>query len=145
MHQPLQAPVPVVPQRLPLLDRPVSYLEVEQRVLRKVCWHCHAQPELAHGDGGPGMTGGFGFAPRGLDLSTYSAVLSGYRDEPGKGQSVFRADQDGTPMLVRVLLARQREEAGELGVLRGMPLGLPALSPEQIQLVESWVEQGRPE
>jgi hypothetical protein len=26
----------------------------------------------------------------------------------------------------------------------GMPLGLPALSPEEIQLVDSWIAQGRP-
>jgi hypothetical protein len=28
--------------------------------------------------------------------------------------------------------------------VRGMPLGLPPLEPEQIQLVESWIAQGRP-
>jgi hypothetical protein len=28
--------------------------------------------------------------------------------------------------------------------MRGMPLGYPSLTPEEIQLVESWVAQGRP-
>jgi hypothetical protein len=29
--------------------------------------------------------------------------------------------------------------------VRGMPLGLPAVGPEEIQLVESWIAQGRPQ
>ena len=29
--------------------------------------------------------------------------------------------------------------------LRGMPLGLPSVTPEELQLVESWIAQGRPE
>jgi hypothetical protein len=37
------------------------------------------------------------------------------------------------------------EERGQRHALvRGMPLGLPALTPEQVQLVESWIAQGRP-
>jgi hypothetical protein len=118
---------------------------VQARVLRKVCWHCHSQPDFTRGDGGPGMTGGFGFAPRGLDLSTYSGVLSGLRDREGRGTSVFTPRADGEPLLVAVLRARQAEECGVTTELRGMPLGLPALSAEEIQLVDSWVEQGRPE
>jgi hypothetical protein len=43
------------------------------------------------------------------------------------------------------LRARQLEEAGQPDPnLRGMPLGFPALTPEELQLVESWLEQGRP-
>jgi hypothetical protein len=49
------------------------------------------------------------------------------------------------PRLVRALLARHDEEAGAVsGAVRGMPLGYPPLSPEDIQLVESWIAQGRP-
>ena len=37
------------------------------------------------------------------------------------------------------------EIAGEsTGEVRGMPLGLPPMSLEDIQLVESWIAQGRP-
>jgi cytochrome c2 len=140
-----------VPERLPLLDRPVGYAEVEERVFRKICWHCHAQPDLARGDGGPGMSGGFGFAPRHLDLSTYESINSGYLDADGELTSLFAKTDDGTPRLVAVLLARQHEVATqyddsqpEQGALRGMPLGFPPMSPEDIQLVESWVAQGRP-
>lgn len=130
---------PSPPPLLPLLQRRVGFAEVSARVLRKVCWHCHAQPDYARGDGGPGNSGGFGFAPRGLDLSSYSGVSSGARGDDGQRHSVF-------PDLVRRLVARQREEAGvvEPGY-RGMPLGFPALSSEEIQLVASWIAQGRPE
>lgn len=145
MHAPLEPPPePAIPQRLPALDRPVSYAEVEERVFRKICWHCHAQPDLARGDGGPGMSGGMGFRPRHLDLSTYESINSGYLDDRGELTSLFSPTKDGTPRIVAVLLARRREVAGELGELRGMPLGFPALSAEDVQLVESWVAQGRP-
>jgi hypothetical protein len=67
-------------------------------------------------------------------------------DLKGERMSVFAKTADGTPLLVASLLARQKEEADEVVPdLRGMPLGLPALSAEQVQLVESWVAQGRPQ
>jgi hypothetical protein len=60
--------------------------------------------------------------------------------------SVFRPTKDGTPRLVAALIARQKEEAGLVDPeVRGMPLGLPALSAKEVQLVESWVAQGRPQ
>ena len=145
LHTPLEPAAPVeVPARLPLLERPVRYAEVEERVFRKICWHCHAQPDLARGDGGPGMSGGMGFPARHLDLSTYESINSGYLDEHGELTSLFARTEDGTPRLVAVLLARQQEVAGKHGSRRGMPLGFPPLSPEDIQLTESWVAQGRP-
>jgi len=48
--------------------------------------------------------------------------------------------------LVAALLARQLgAEAQNDPEIRGMPLGYPSLSPEEIQLVESWIAQGRPQ
>lgn len=138
-----EPPAKTAPARLPLLERPVGYEEVSRRVLKKVCWHCHSQPDFARGDGGPGMSGGFGFRGRQLDLSSYEAVAGGYLDAAGEMASVFRPTADGTPMLVAVMLARQAEEVGRPSEVRGMPLGLPALSPEEIQLVETWIAQGR--
>lgn len=147
MHATLApVPRPEVPVRLPLLTRRVSFSEVNEQVFRRTCWHCHSTPEYAMGDGGPGNTGGFGFAGRGLNLASYSDVLSGSLDDRGQRRSIFLPLADGTPRLLAVLLARQRELAGELAPgLRGMPLGLPALSAEQVQLVESWIAQGRPQ
>jgi hypothetical protein len=128
-----------------VLERRVSYEEVDEKVFHITCRHCHSDPDAAMGDGGPGNTGGFGFAPKKLDLATYKGVAAGYIDAKGERQSVFAPMADGVPRLVAALLARQREEAGtHSDEIRGMPLGLPALTPEQIQLVESWVAQGRP-
>jgi mono/diheme cytochrome c family protein len=144
LHTPLRAlPPHPTPSRLPLLQRAVGFDEVRDRVFRKICWHCHAQPDYALGDGGPGMTGGFGFAARQLDLSTYESIMGGYLDADGEPTSLFAASPDGTPMLLAVLLARQHEEQGAAADLRGMPLGFPALSAEDVQLVESWIAQGR--
>jgi hypothetical protein len=134
-----------VPARLPLLDRKVTYDEVATRVFRRTCWHCHGEPDFERGDGGPGNSGGFGFKGRGLNLSDYASTFAGLIDDTGKRVSVFAPapGAGGASHLVEALLARQREEAGEQPAVRGMPLGLPALAPEEIQLVESWVAQGR--
>lgn len=146
LRWPLRPAAPVaVPARLPVLEREVTYEEVEKRVFKKVCWHCHSQPDFARGDGGPGMSGGFGFAGRKLDLSSYGSIAGGYLDDDGEMASAFRRSSDGVPMLVAVMLARQQEEAGKRPKLRGMPLGLPAMTPEEVQLVETWIAQGRPQ
>jgi cytochrome c2 len=133
-----------VPARLPVLARKVTYDEVATRVLRKTCWHCHGEPDFERGDGGPGNSGGFGFAGRGLNLSDYASTFAGFLDAKGRRTSVFALDATGTPHLVAAMLARQREEAGEEPDVRGMPLGLPALPAEDVQLVETWIAQGRP-
>jgi len=131
--------------RLPVLARAVTWDEVEAKVFKHVCWHCHAVPDYGRGDGGPGNTGGFGFAPRGLDVSTYAGISAGSLDDAGEPRSVFGTLDDGTPRIVAHLLARHTEDAG--GVvpgIRGMPLGLPPIPLEDIQLVETWIAQGRP-
>jgi len=141
----LAPPVAAVPPRLAPLEHPVTFAEVDQKVFSVTCRHCHSNTETAFGDGGPGFDGGFGFAPRRVDLSSHRGLSSGLLLADGERHSLFERLPDGTPRLVATLLARQAEEAGRPSpTLRGMPLGLPALSPEQIQLVESWVLQGHP-
>jgi cytochrome c5 len=132
-------------QRLPLLARPVRFGELKERVFRDSCWHCHADPDYAIGDGGPGNSGGFGFAGKRINLAEHETVLAGYVDESGKRKSLFTSGANGENHLVEALLARHAEEAGApVPGVRGMPLGLPALPAEEIQLVESWIAQGRP-
>jgi mono/diheme cytochrome c family protein len=145
LESPLE-PVAVQPAepRLPLLTRAVTYDEVEKEVLHRTCWHCHAEPNYARGDGGPGNTGGFGFAGMRINFLGYETILAGYRDPKGEPASLFRKNAEGVPRLVEALLARQDEERGHpRAEVRGMPLGLPSLRPEQIQLVETWIAQGR--
>jgi hypothetical protein len=132
-------------ERLPVLARRVGFDEVNEQVFAVTCRHCHTNPDLADGDGGPGSTGGFGFKPRRIDFSSYRGIQSGGLDQQGERVSLFAPTSEGVPRLVAALVARVREDAGhETAEVRGMPLGLPPLSAEQIQLVESWVAQGRP-
>ena len=141
----LKAPVPPVPpKRLPALTRDVSFDEVNEKVLSRTCGHCHTDPLSAGGDGGPGNTGGFGFKPRGLDLSSYRGTMTGHITPSGDRASVFQKTESGEPLLLAAILARSGEQHGtETPGVRGMPLGLPPLNPEQVQLVESWIAQGR--
>jgi hypothetical protein len=65
-------------------------------------------------------------------------------DDHGERQSAFQPLKNGTPRIVGALLARHAEEAGKSDPeVRGMPLGLPPLPLEDIQLFETWVAQGR--
>ena len=146
LYAPLASPTTTpVAQRLPVLSRRVGFEEVNAAVFRRTCWHCHSSADYALGDGGPGNTGGFGFRPRGLNLASYPDVAAGSLDDHGERRSIFLPLSDGTPRLLAHLLARQQEEVGKtISGIRGMPLGLPALSPQQLQLVESWIAQGRP-
>ena len=141
------SPAPPLPafERLPLLSRRVGFDEVNEQVFAVTCRHCHTNPDSAGGDGGPGGTGGFGFKARKIDFSSYQAIQSGGVDRKGERVSLFKPTSEGLPLLVAALLARAREDRGtESDEVRGMPLGLPPLRAEQIQLVESWVAQGRP-
>ncbi len=133
------------PARLPLLTRKVTFKEVDEKVFHRTCWHCHSEPDYAIGDGGPGNSGGLGFKPRGLNLSAYEGIAAGFIDDKNERQSVFAKDGEGVPRLVRAMLARYDEEAGAAtGEVRGMPLGYDPVSIEEIQLVDTWISQGRP-
>lgn len=133
------------PERLPVLARKVLFKEVDEKVFHRTCWHCHSEPDYAIGDGGPGNSGGFGFKPRGLNLSAYEGIAAGFLDDKNERQSVFAKDKNDVPRMVRALLARREEENGApTGEVRGMPLGYDPLSPEDIQLVDTWIAQGRP-
>lgn len=145
--------VPLAPLEMPKVPNEgaappgrISFDEVNDRVFHRTCWHCHSDASYGIGDGGPGNTGGFGFKGRGLDLSAYDAILSGILNEKGERVSVFHTGDDGTPLLVKALWARWEEEAGRpVEGVRGMPLGMPPLPVEDIQLVEAWIAQGKPE
>lgn len=131
--------------RLPVLKREVGWDEVFGKVFKTVCWHCHASADFAMGDGGAGNTGGFGYPAKGFDVSSYESIRSGAFGPDGRRRSVFANDETGVPLLLSVLLARRDEERGHQREERiGMPLGFPAMTAEQIQLVESWIAQGRP-
>lgn len=132
-------------ERLPVLSRKVLFKEVDEKVFHRTCWHCHSEPDYAIGDGGPGNSGGLGFKPRGLNLSAYAGIAAGFVDDKNERQSVFARDNENVPRLVRALVSRHDEVGGAATAeVRGMPLGYDPLSAEDIQLVETWIAQGRP-
>ena len=111
------------PTFLPPLERAVPFREVSDRVFSKICVHCHSRgiDTFPPGDGGPGGTGGFGFAPRTIDFTTEDAA----KRVAGR--------------IGRHLRARHLETWGQVDPeVRGMPLGLPPLPLEDIQLIEAW-------
>ncbi len=138
----------------------VRYEEVEERVFRKVCWHCHSNADFADGEGGPGNTGGFGFPALGLSFATYDEVMNGSVGPDGEYRSIFRTGATGQPVLIEVLQKRAHENQRDFvrpGLdsrtrllmipdesLRGMPLGLPAVEPDDLALVEAWIAAGKP-
>jgi mono/diheme cytochrome c family protein len=146
LYAPLEPPKPqALPRRLPVLQRSVSYAEVDAKVFRITCRHCHSNEDIQLGEGGPGNTGGFGFRAKRLNLSSHASIQAGYVDENGERRSIFAPVSDGTPRIVAAVLARQSEQLGRPNPeVRGMPLGLPALDPEQVQVLETWIAQGRP-
>jgi mono/diheme cytochrome c family protein len=131
-------------ERLPVLTRKVTFKEVDEKVFHRTCWHCHSEPDYAIGDGGPGNSGGLGFRPRGLNLSDYNGIAAGFVDDKGERASVFAKDDKGVSRLVLALVNRHEEVNGNDGPVRGMPLGYDPLPLEEIQLIESWIAQGRP-
>ncbi len=144
LSTPLQRPVARrIPRRLPPLQRRVHFEEVATKVLRQTCWHCHAEPQETGDDGGPGYGGGFGFPGRAISLVDHAGVMAGAVLPDGKRQSLIQRDRKGVPRLVQVLMARHAEVAGRpIPGVRGMPLGLPPLTLQQIRLVETWIRQG---
>lgn len=140
---PIRLPPRSVRPRPPALDRPVTYDEVAARVFKKACWHCHSQPDYARGDGGPGNTGGFGFAGKRVDLSSYESMLAGYVAGDGQRKSLFSA-AEGEPILLRVLYARYQETEGKVGDVLGMPLGIEPVSEEDYAAVARWINDGHP-
>lgn len=130
---------------LPLLARAVAWEEVRERVFGRVCVHCHMDPAANDGEGGPGNTGGLGFAGKKLDLESWEGIArSNVLAAPGPGVE---------PLLLARLRARQFEHLRELSgapgeiaqdAAPGMPLALPPLTAEEMQLVRSWVAQGAP-
>ena len=127
-----------VPEEPEPTKRPVSWKEVQQRVFGQICVHCHMDPALNEGRGGPGHDGGFGHDPAGVVLETRGGAV------------------DALPKLRGVLLARRQEAARDAvsaGIepqaltrpaVSGMPMGHPPISDEDLSLVLGWIDQGGP-
>lgn len=138
-------------------DHAVSWEEVKARVLGRVCVHCHMNDYEK--DKGPGNKGGLGYAGVGLAMRTYESLVAGSSDRAGGRVSVLtpREGEKYAP-IVTALLRRRVEAARDqvppyadherapypAGWLPGMPLGLPAMTDEEIGLLERWIDDGCP-
>lgn len=135
---------PRPPYRPRLLEREVHYPEVAQKLSRHLCFHCHSDMRRP-GDQGPGNTGGFGYDGVSLDLATRAGILRGIQRD-GRFRGLPDRLEDGTPRLVASLIARQGELEGHAHPeVLGMPLGLPPIPDEEVDLIATWIEQGAPE
>lgn len=137
-----------------LLNRPVSYAEMKEKVLGKVCVHCHMN--AYEKDTGPGNQGGLGYAGIGLMMRTYEALVSGARGADGKRYSVLqpRAGEKVAPILQAMLRRKQEAHRDQVPPSAdfprpaypagkpGMPLGLPAMSDEEMSILATWIAQG---
>lgn len=139
------------------LERTVGWAEVKERVLGRICVHCHMNDHER--DLGPGNEGGFGWRGNGLAMRTYEMLVRGARPhEGGERYSVLEArGPRNLPPLVEVMLDRRLEEQRDRvpafhdharpnrGRERpGMPMGLPSIPDEEIALVVTWIAQGCP-
>ena len=144
----------------PPLARTVTYAEMKERVLGRVCVHCHMNDYER--DNGPGNHGGLGFAGIGLSMRTYETLVHGAVGADGARYSVLQPRRgESAPSIVLAMLRRRLEaprdqvgfgadherppypEAHLVGsTTPGMPLGLPAMNDEEIQLLVTWIAQG---
>ncbi len=155
----------------PSLDRPVSWEEVKERVLGRICVHCHMNDHER--DPGPGHVGGFGWPAAGLRMRTYESLVSGMPcadplEAPRGGAPVAVGTlagercsvlvprlEGGVPPLLEVMLLRHDEEPRDrvapahdharpsfASARPGMPMGLPSIPDDEIALVRAWIEQG---
>ncbi|MBN8617210.1 MAG: c-type cytochrome [Deltaproteobacteria bacterium] len=164
-------PAPSTHALPPALDRPVSWEEVKERVLGRICVHCHMNDHER--DPGPGHVGGYGWPAAGLRMRTYESLVSGMPcADPllaprgggpvpvgtieGERCSVLEPrDEGGIPPLLAVMLLRHDEEPRDrvrpmhdharapfVSQRPGMPMGLPSIPDDELALVRAWIEQG---
>ncbi len=140
----------------PPASHDVTWADVKHRVLGKVCVHCHMNDHEK--DTGPGNLGGLGFARRGLSFRTYERSVWGAADDDGKRYSVFEPLPGETlPRILEVVVRRRVENRRDYLLpfadrvlpsyddgLLGMPMGLPALTDEEIGILRKWIEVGCP-
>lgn len=138
----------------PPVDRVVAWEEVKERVLGRVCVHCHMNDHER--DRGPGNMGGWGYPAERVHFRTYEALVSGMPGIEDRQWSYLETWEGGTmPLILQVMLMRRDEERRD-HVLPfhdherphyadhepGMPMGLPSIPDEEIAIVRAWIEQG---
>jgi hypothetical protein len=150
------APPPPVVEMPPAATHQVSWAEVKERVLGRICVHCHMNDHEQ--DPGPGNNGGYGWPGSHFRMRTYETLVSGARGPDGERYSVLvpREGETFAPILTAMLRRRlehprdvvlpfeDHERPAHPEQPPGMPMGLPTMTDEEIGLVRAWIEQGCP-
>jgi cytochrome c2 len=152
-----ETPPVVRPNAPPPVDRPVGWAEVKEKVLGRICVHCHMNAHER--DLGPGHEGGFGWPGSELAMRTYETLVHGAVDrETGERYSVLQPREEGQlPPLIEVMLDRRVEELRDRvepfedyerpphpDTRPGMPMGLPSIPDDEIAIVRGWIAAGCP-
>ncbi len=147
-------PPTYVPQPVKILDRTVPYSEMKERVLGKVCVHCHMNDYEK--DAGVGNKGGFGYHGIGLQMRTYETLVQGAVGLDGKRYSVLvpKPGEKEAPIITVMMKRRIEEQRDHVEAFAdyerphyskdrpGMPMGLPAMDDESMSLLATWIAQG---
>ncbi|MEM9073727.1 MAG: cytochrome c [Myxococcota bacterium] len=139
------------------VERPVGWAEVKERLLGRICVHCHMNDHER--DRGPGNEGGFGWPGNRLAMRTYETLVYGAVDpESGERYSVLQPREGHThPPVVEVMMTRRNEERRDrvepfhdsprpahVNEEPGMPMGLPSIPDDEVALLRAWIAQGCP-
>ncbi len=152
----LEPQPPIAQMAVPaVLDREVGWAEVKDRVLGRICVHCHMNDHER--DRGPGNEGGFGWPGNQLAMRTYEMLIRGaYDPETQERYSVLTPREEGglSPIIEVMLLRRLEERRDRVHPFHdyerpehsehelGMPMGLPSIPDEEVALVRTWIAQG---
>ncbi len=149
----LGAPAPLAPAPVLPAARASASIDDVREVFLDTCKHCHLRDELG-GIGNAG--GGFGYAPRGLDLETPSGPLRGSVGADGRRHSILEPANGEAPLVQRLLWRRDENRYDAWAPYKdplipvpterydhppGMPLGLPALDDGDLALLRRYVEE----
>lgn len=162
---PRLGPVPTPELTLPpAVAREVTYEEMKERVLGRVCVHCHMNDHER--DPGPGNEGGFGYAGQQLSMRTYEMLVTGFVTREARAAhgadagvvshtSALVPDATGVPPILAAMLRRRAEVPRDFvrpfrdhaipprtDARLGMPMGLPPLDDEAFGVLRAWIEQG---
>ena len=150
---------PFVPEPAqPARPRPekITYEALDRAIFSRICIHCHEVD--GETDNGAGNGGGLGYAGKGFSFASVESFLRGSKTADGTYASVLRRGKSGKPVLLERLELRvmenRRDYVKPFAQVRdhsqvpypvrgpGMPLGLPALSPEKLDMIRAWIADG---
>lgn len=133
-----------------------TYESLDAAIFSKICIHCHEGD--GETDNGAGNGGGLGYKGKGFSFASLESFLRGSKTADGTYASVLRKGKSGKPVLLERLELRvaenRRDHVKPFEQVRdhakvpypaagpGMPLGLPALAPEQIEMIRAWIAGG---